>query len=64
MLHRVLVVDDDRDTAELVRLHLADLGCDVRLAHDGAAGLALAQRERFAPNSTACSGWSWVPTTT
>jgi DNA-binding response OmpR family regulator len=44
---RVLVVEDDRDIAELVRLHLADLGCEVELAHDGAAGLARAQAQRF-----------------
>jgi DNA-binding response OmpR family regulator len=44
---RVLVVEDDRDIAELVRLHLADLGCEVELVHDGAAGLARAQAQRF-----------------
>jgi DNA-binding response OmpR family regulator len=44
---RVLVVEDDRDIAALVRLHLIDLGCEVHLADDGAAGLALAQAETF-----------------
>jgi CheY-like chemotaxis protein len=29
---RVLVVEDDRKMAELVRLHLVDLGCEVHLA--------------------------------
>ena len=42
---RVLVVEDDRDIAALVRLHLLDLGCEVQLADDGAAGLALAQAQ-------------------
>jgi DNA-binding response OmpR family regulator len=42
----VLVIEDDRDIAELVRLHLADLGCEVSLACDGAAGLAQAQAQR------------------
>ena len=44
---RVLVVEDDRDIAALVRLHLLDLGCEVQLADDGAAGLALAQAQAF-----------------
>jgi DNA-binding response OmpR family regulator len=42
---RVLVIEDNRDIAELVRLHLADLGCEVRVAFDGAAGLAQAQAQ-------------------
>jgi DNA-binding response OmpR family regulator len=40
---RVLVVEDDREIAQLVRLHLLDLGCQVDLADDGAAGLARAR---------------------
>ena len=44
---RVLVIEDDRDIAALVRLHLLDLGCEVQLADDGAAGLALAQAQAF-----------------
>ena len=44
---RVLVVEDDRDIAALVRLHLLYLGCEVQLADDGAAGLALAQAQAF-----------------
>jgi two-component system OmpR family response regulator len=43
MQRRVLVVEDHREIAELVRLHLADLGCAVDLAFDGAVGLAQAQ---------------------
>jgi DNA-binding response OmpR family regulator len=37
--HRVLVVEDDREIAGLLRLHLEDAGFLVDLAHDGAAGL-------------------------
>ncbi len=36
---RVLVVEDDRDIANLVELHLAENGCEVTLAHDGTEGL-------------------------
>jgi DNA-binding response OmpR family regulator len=44
---RVLVVEDDREIAELVRLHLVDLGCEVHIANDGAAGLARAQAQTY-----------------
>jgi DNA-binding response OmpR family regulator len=36
---KVLVVEDDREIAALVKLHLEDAGCHVALAHDGATGL-------------------------
>jgi DNA-binding response OmpR family regulator len=39
---KVLVVEDERDIAELIALHLSDLPAEVTLAHDGPAGLALA----------------------
>lgn len=35
----VLVIEDDRDIAELIRLHLRDLGLDVVVRNDGVAGL-------------------------
>ncbi len=40
---RVLVVEDDADIAHLLSLHLADLGCRVDVAADGATGLARAR---------------------
>lgn len=39
MVHTVLVIEDDRDIARLLELHLSDLKCEVRVAHDGMAGL-------------------------
>jgi DNA-binding response OmpR family regulator len=39
---RILVVEDERDIAELIALHLADLPAQATLAHDGRTGLALA----------------------
>jgi DNA-binding response OmpR family regulator len=36
---KILVIEDDRDIARLVELHLRDLGYDVQLAHDGVSGL-------------------------
>ena len=44
---RILVVEDDRDIAQLVELHLRDMGAAVVLAHDGAAALTLAQSGNF-----------------
>lgn len=43
---KVLVVEDEKDIAELVALHLRDLDCDVTLAGDGHEGM----RQAFARN--------------
>jgi len=37
---RVLVVEDERDIARLLALHLEDLGCEVDTSYDGRTGLA------------------------
>ncbi|MCU1227390.1 MAG: DNA-binding response regulator [Acidobacteria bacterium] len=47
MNRKILVVEDDRDIAALVELHLRDLGADVTLAHDGRAALDLALARNF-----------------
>jgi len=47
MSRRVLVIEDNRDLADLVSLHLGDLGCEVRLAADGVTGFRQAQAGRF-----------------
>ena len=39
---KILVVEDERDIAELIALHLAELPAEVTLAHDGPHGLQLA----------------------
>src|ERR1700745_756850 len=39
---RVLVVEDERDIARLLALHLEDLGCEVDTSYDGTTGLARA----------------------
>ncbi|MDR3512787.1 MAG: response regulator transcription factor [Caulobacteraceae bacterium] len=44
---RVLVVEDDHQTADYVRDSLLGWGCGVTLADDGEAGLACARREPF-----------------
>jgi DNA-binding response OmpR family regulator len=38
----VLLIEDDRDIARLVTLHLEDLGCSVVICRDGSSGLARA----------------------
>ena len=40
----ILVVEDERDIAELIALHLADLPAQITLASDGPRGLQLALR--------------------
>jgi len=44
---RILVVEDERDIAELVALHLADIPAEVVQAHDGPSGLNLAREGGF-----------------
>lgn len=46
-LKQFLVVEDNFDIANLVSMHLQDLGAEVQLASDGNVGLALAQKKRF-----------------
>lgn len=36
---KVLVVEDEHDIAQLIRLHLNDIDCDVTLAADGHEGM-------------------------
>jgi DNA-binding response OmpR family regulator len=44
---RVLLVDDDREVAEYVRRELEDESFEVKVAHDGATGLRLAESSAF-----------------
>ena len=46
-MHRLLVIEDERDLAELLAMNLRQEGFDVRTSHDGREGLSLVQ--------------SWVP---
>ena len=40
MTYKVLVVEDHREIADLIRMHLSDIGCRAKLAFDGLAALA------------------------
>lgn len=44
---KVLLVEDESELAQLVDLHLCDLGCDVTLASEGRRGLRLATSRAF-----------------
>ncbi len=48
MEQRILVIEDQRDIAELVRLHIRDLGHQVELAYDGHDGLQKARANSYA----------------
>ena len=44
---RVLVVEDENDISQLVKLHLEDIGCEVKQAFDGIVGLAEAEAHNY-----------------
>jgi DNA-binding response OmpR family regulator len=44
---KILIIEDDRDIAQLVELHLKDAGHEVSVAHEGNAGLELALSQQF-----------------
>ena len=47
MTSKVLVIEDQLELANLVKLHLADINCRVKLEFDGAAGLAEAEKNTY-----------------
>ena len=47
MQRSVLVIEDESEIAELVKLHLRDLGCQVKLAFDGIVGVAEAEAKNY-----------------
>ena len=48
MIHRILIVDDERDFIELLQYRLAGLGCEFIVANDGVQ--ALTQARQFKPS--------------
>ena len=44
---RALIVEDNREIAALVKLHLRDVQCEADIAHDGKRGLELAAGGRY-----------------
>jgi DNA-binding response OmpR family regulator len=47
MARSVLVIEDQDDIAKLIKLHLQDLSCSVKLAYDGIVGLAEAESKPY-----------------
>ena len=47
MARKILVIEDDRDIAHLLQLHLRDLDCRVDLMYDGAQGLEQARARSY-----------------
>jgi two-component system, OmpR family, alkaline phosphatase synthesis response regulator PhoP len=47
MRKKVLIVEDDKDIAHLVELHLKDLDCACEVANDGEIGLEKALKNRY-----------------
>ncbi len=44
---RILVIEDERDIAKLLHIHLGEWADEVRLVHDGREGLRLAESEAW-----------------
>jgi len=47
MTRRVLIIEDNHDIAELVRLHLRDCDAEADVEHSGSAGLARARGQAY-----------------
>lgn len=47
MHHRVLIVEDDPDIAELLRMHASECASEVRVESNGTRGLFIAQARRW-----------------
>lgn len=47
MKRQALIVEDDTDIVALLRIHLADLGCELAVAHDGKTGLSMALQNAY-----------------
>ncbi len=47
MTNKVLVIEDQLEMANLVKLHLSDIDCSVKLAFDGLTGLADAEANKY-----------------
>ena len=47
MPRRILVIEDNKDLAHLLEIHLRDLSFEVDLALDGGSGLAKAESNRY-----------------
>jgi DNA-binding response OmpR family regulator len=47
MTHRILVVEDNRDLANVLKMNLEDLSFTVDLAYDGVAGLTKAESQKY-----------------
>jgi len=47
MPYKILVIEDDKDIARLVELHLRDAGYEAKLTYDGTAGLEAALSKVF-----------------
>lgn len=46
-MKHVLVVEDDKDITELLKIHLKDLSCKITAVHDGEKGYQQTQKNKF-----------------
>src|SRR5687767_6443023 len=46
-MRQVLIIEDDKDIAELISIHLQDLVCEIRHCADGESGFTMAIEKSF-----------------
>lgn len=47
MTRKILIIEDDKDIAHLVQIHLGDLGCQTEVVHDGLQGWRKAVAQHY-----------------
>ena len=47
MKYKILIIEDDKDITNILVINLHDMGYEVKLAHDGEAGLELTMSNQF-----------------
>ena len=47
MTHRILVIEDNRDLAKILKMNLEDISMEVDLAYDGLAGMTKAESGKY-----------------
>ena len=46
-MRQVLIIEDDKDIAELISIHLQDLACEIKLCFNGESGFTTATEKSF-----------------
>jgi DNA-binding response OmpR family regulator len=47
MMHKILIVEDNEDIANLIQMHVKDINCEADVAHDGEHGVNLFNKNDY-----------------